>query len=101
MHYPAWKYVLIVVVLAIAGLYALPNLYPDEPAVQISSESAATVLDETVLSDAETALTAAGIDYHDPSFGDNSALLRLNDGETQLQLKRCYAENLGATMWWR
>ena len=95
MHYPAWKYVLIVVVLAIAGLYALPNLYPDEPAVQISSESAATVLDETVLSDAETALTAAGIDYHDPSFGDNSALLRLNDGETQLKAQEVLRRELG------
>ena len=30
MQYPAWKYLVIIVVLIVAGLYAAPNLYPDE-----------------------------------------------------------------------
>ncbi|MGM7375735.1 hypothetical protein ACOI3T_37105, partial [Acinetobacter baumannii] len=31
MRYPAWKYLLILVVLVVSTLYALPSLYPDEP----------------------------------------------------------------------
>ena len=61
MHYPAWKYLLIAVVLIIAGIYALPNLYPDEPAVQITGASAGTELSADVLTQAETLLTNAGI----------------------------------------
>ncbi len=38
-HYPLWKYLLILIVIAGAALYALPNLYPNVPAVQISHES--------------------------------------------------------------
>ena len=36
-QYPAWKYVLIVVILLVGGLYALPNLFGEDPAVQITS----------------------------------------------------------------
>ncbi|MDX1335857.1 MAG: hypothetical protein R3312_08740, partial [Gammaproteobacteria bacterium] len=32
-QYPAWKYVLIVVVLLVGMLYAMPNLYPSDPAL--------------------------------------------------------------------
>ena len=38
-HYPLWKYLLIFFIVAAAALYALPNLYPNVPAVQISHES--------------------------------------------------------------
>ena len=34
--YPKWKYVLIVIVLALAFLYAAPNIFGKDPAVQIS-----------------------------------------------------------------
>ncbi len=34
-HYPWWKNLLILGVMLIATLYALPNLYPEDPAVQI------------------------------------------------------------------
>ena len=35
-RYPLWKYLLIVAVLALGLIYAMPNLYPDDPAIQIS-----------------------------------------------------------------
>lgn len=35
--YPAWLYALIVVVVLGAGLYALPNLFPEDPSVQIGN----------------------------------------------------------------
>ena len=36
-QYPAWKYALIAFVIAIGALYALPNLYGEDPALQITS----------------------------------------------------------------
>ncbi len=95
MQYPVWKYFLIMVVLVICGLYALPNLYPDEPAVQITSDSAGTVLTEEVMVKSQQVLDAAGIAYHDPSFANNSALLRLDNGAAQLKAQAALREQLG------
>ena len=39
--YPLWKYILILAVLAIGLIYSAPNLYPDDPAIQISGASTA------------------------------------------------------------
>ena len=95
MHYPAWKYILIAVVLAIVGLYALPNLYPDEPAVQITGASAGTELTSDVLVQSEALLDKAGLAYHDGSFANNSALIRLNTAEDQLKAQETLRQNLG------
>jgi len=61
MRYPAWKYLLILVVLVISTLYALPSLYPDEPAVQISGAKAGTQIDQSVVKKAEQILKTANI----------------------------------------
>lgn len=95
MQYPAWKYFVIVVVLFFAGLYALPNLYPDEDAVQITSESAGTQLTEGILTEAESLLKEAGLDYHGGSFEGNSALVRLDNAEEQLKAQEVLRKNLG------
>lgn len=95
MHYPAWKYILIAVVLVIAGLYALPNLYPDEPAVQITGASAGTELTSDVLVQSQALLDKAGLAHHDGSFANNSALIRLNTAEDQLKAQETLRQNLG------
>ena len=38
-HYPIWKNLLLAAVMVIAVIYALPNLYPEDPSVQISHDS--------------------------------------------------------------
>lgn len=95
MHYPAWKYLLIIVVLAISGIYALPNLYPDEPAVQITSTSAGTSLDQNVLNQSQSLLDKAGLSHHGGSFENNSVLIRLNNAEDQLKAQDTLRKNLG------
>ena len=37
--YPLWKYLLILAVLVVGAIYSVPNLYPDDPALQISASS--------------------------------------------------------------
>ena len=95
MHYPAWKYILITVVLAISGIYALPNLYPDEPAIQITSTSAGTTLDQNVLTQSQNLLNDAGLSHHGGSLEDNSVLIRLNSAEDQLKAQDALRKNLG------
>jgi preprotein translocase subunit SecD len=95
MRYPAWKYLLILVVLVISTLYALPSLYPDEPAVQISGAKAGTKIDQTMVQKAEQILKAANISSHDNSFTNNAALLRLNSSEAQLKAKEVLRRDLG------
>lgn len=95
MQYPAWKYLLIAVVLIIAGLYAAPNLYPDEPAVQITSAAAGTQLSEGILTESQRLLTEAGLDSHDGTFEGNSALVRLKNPVDQLKAQEVLRQNLG------
>ena len=38
-HYPLWKNVLLLVILAVGIIYALPNLFPEDPSIQISHDS--------------------------------------------------------------
>ncbi|WP_289050900.1 protein translocase subunit SecD [uncultured Psychrobacter sp.] len=95
MQYPAWKYLLIAVVLIIAGLYAAPNLYPDEPAVQITSSAAGTQLSEGILTESKRLLEEAGINNHDGTFEGNSALVRLDNPVDQLKAQEVLRQNLG------
>ncbi|MEY2863478.1 MAG: protein translocase subunit SecD, partial [Pseudomonadota bacterium] len=95
MRYPAWKYVLILFVMAISTLYALPNLYPDEPAVQITGAKAGSQLDQHILTQAKTALHTAGIVSHADSFDGKTALIRLKNSEAQLKAQDTLKQALG------
>ncbi|MDY6530426.1 protein translocase subunit SecD [Acinetobacter faecalis] len=95
MRYPAWKYLLILFVLVISTLYALPSLYPDEPAVQISGAKAGTQIDQSIIQKAEQILKSENIASHDNSFTNNAALLRLDSSEAQLKAKDALRRGLG------
>jgi len=84
--YPLWKYLLIAFVLAIGFFYAAPNLFAPDPAVQISGESSATVIDASALAVATKALQDANIQYFGEAVADKgkSGLIRLRDREQQL-----------------
>lgn len=97
MRYPAWKYVLILFVLLISTIYALPSLYPDEHAVQISGARAGMQIDEGLVKKAEQILSQSSIATHNNSFSNNSALLRMRDdtAETQLKAQELLRQQLG------
>lgn len=87
--FPLWKYLLILAVLAIGFLYSAPNLYPDDPAIQISGNSSAMRVEQADLERASRALEAAGISVKAVSLANQgrAGLLRLNDAEDQLPAK--------------
>ncbi|MGE8112093.1 MULTISPECIES: protein translocase subunit SecD [Pseudomonas] len=94
--YPLWKYALILVVLAIGFIYSAPNLYPDDPAVQISGASSALQVNQADLDRVSKALVDAGITVKGASLGEKgSGLIRLTNQEDQLPAKDVVRKALG------
>ncbi|MFJ4065094.1 protein translocase subunit SecD [Pseudomonas sp. NPDC089996] len=94
--YPLWKYALILVVLAIGFIYSAPNLYPDDPAVQISGASSALHVNQADLDRVSKALVDAGITVKGASLGEKgSGLIRLTNQEDQLPAKDVVRKALG------
>ena len=93
-QYPAWKYLLLVVVLAVSTLYALPNLFGEDPAVQVSPRRGA-VLDADLLDRMVVRLNEAGVGVKGvPELEANRALLRFADEESQLEAQDVIKEML-------
>ena len=95
MRYPVWKYILIVLVLCVSAIYSLPNLYPDEPAIQISGANAGIKADQAVLQQAESALKQAGLAYHGSEVQAKGALLRVQNSDSQLKAQAAIKRALG------
>lgn len=95
MKYPIWKYILVIFVVVFSTIYALPNLYPDEPAVQISGASAGTKLTAKVLDAAQEILKQNQIEFHGGKFDGKSALVRVKSSEDQLKAQDLLRRNLG------
>ena len=95
--YPLWKYILILAVLAVGFIYSAPNLYPDDPAVQVSGASTALQVTQADLDRVSKALTDAGIAVKGASLAENGkgGLLRLTKQEDQLPAKDVARKALG------
>ncbi len=96
-RYPLWKYLLIVVVLALGLIYATPNLYPDDPAIQISGASSTQTIEQSDLDLIEQALASAGLQTKGSELGSNgrSGLVRLVNRSDQLGAQDVVRDALG------
>jgi len=93
-QYPLWKYLLVAIVLAIAVLYALPNVFGSDPAVQVSrtdNEKIAPALVDEVRS----ALERRDLAYRGVELADGRVLARFVDEATQIDARRALVEALG------
>jgi preprotein translocase subunit SecD len=86
-RYPVWKYAIILIALVVAGLYALPNVFGEAPAVQVSPAKAIVKLDAGSLSKVEQTLQAAGLVADAISLDGSSIKARFTDTDTQLKAK--------------
>ena len=76
-RYPAWKYAVILIVLLVGALYAAPNLYFDDPALQIAGNRHATI-NEGTLQRIESSLKSSGIEYKSAVI-DKKGVVQFND----------------------
>lgn len=94
-RYPLWKNLLILFVLVLGGLYAAPNLYPDDYAIQLSGSRDVYEVDQPLLDKVTSALAREGIEVKASELEKRAGLIRFNDGETQLKAKDIVAKAVG------
>jgi preprotein translocase subunit SecD len=92
--YERWKYVLAALICVIGALYSLPNLYPQDSAVQVSGNRG-TVIDEAVREKTQGALETARIEFKKVELGKDRVLVRLVDAEKQLAAADAVGKSLG------
>ena len=94
-QYPHWKHVLLAFVFATGCFFALPNLFGEDPAIQISASRGAAV-DQALLDRVTQRLEASQIAIsEDPELGPARLLLRFENEEDQLKAKDAVAKELG------
>ncbi len=92
-RYPWWKNLLLLFVLLLAALYALPNLYPEDPAIQISHAEGR--LDSGLKARISRLLDRAGLDSKSVEGGPDQLLVRFNSTEAELEARDVIGEALG------
>jgi preprotein translocase subunit SecD len=94
-RYPLWVYILVAIVVGIGVLYSTPNLFPESPAIQISTSRSTSKIDAALLTRAEEAIRQANVPYDEAYLDDNSAKIRFKDTDTQLKAKDVVEKALG------
>ena len=92
-HYAPWKNILIVFFLFISTLYALPNLYGSDLAIQITGTGDYIVKDKD-LSSIKTTLTENNVDFKSIGIKNSNILIRFADSQSQLSSKTLLKESL-------
>ena len=93
--YPLWKNLLILVVVALAFIYAAPNLYPPDAAIQVTPARAGAEMSTATLNNVRKALDEADISYFGEEVNGSTALLRLTSPDAQLPAKAAIQRKLG------
>ncbi|MGR5141796.1 protein translocase subunit SecD [Photobacterium sp. DNB23_23_1] len=93
-RYPLWKNLMVVFALLIGLLYALPNVYGEDPAIQISGARGASA-DMSTLDAVTEDLEQNQISYKSVAFENGTVLVRFNDTDTQISARDILNEQLG------
>ncbi|TCP95172.1 preprotein translocase subunit SecD [Cricetibacter osteomyelitidis] len=93
-RYPLWKNLMVIFVIAIGALYALPNIYGEDPAVQISGTRGQEASTQT-LSDVQQVLDSNHLTVKAMTLENGSILARFANTDEQLLAKDKIAEKLG------
>jgi preprotein translocase subunit SecD len=93
---PRWKKIIIMLVMAWAVIYTVPNLFPQDPAVQIGGKTAADI-DEALKERVQGVLEKAKIDFKQIAIENKQLLVRLKDGKAQNAAHKAIGEVLNPT----
>ena len=92
-QYPLWKYVLLAVVVFFASIYALPNLYGEDPAVQVGHRTKSLTEEDKLL--IEQTIKAKELSLKSAELTQGHVLARFADTEAQLIAASALKEALG------
>ena len=82
-----FQYTIIALVLLVGIFYALPNLYPTQPSIQVAYTDTAKSADQELLVELEKILNDSNTKYEDMFLRENKIVIKLNDVDTQLSSK--------------
>ena len=82
-----YQYLLILVILIVGSIYALPNLYPTQPSIQVAYTDSGRSADQSLLNDLENILEDSNTEYEDIFLRENKIIIKFQDVDTQLSSK--------------
>jgi preprotein translocase subunit SecD len=94
-RYPWWTNVIIVLIVLIGFIYAAPNLYGEEPAVQISAANTSVKVDADAEKSIKQILDGAQIKYKKSTLENDSLLILFNSTDDQLKAKELVQQTIG------
>jgi preprotein translocase subunit SecD len=94
LEFPRWKYFVILLVLALSVIYALPNVFQNDYAVQVTGNRGAA-LDEALKTRVSGYLTEAGVQPKSVAVEGESLMVRLPDADAQTRAADALRGNLG------
>lgn len=89
-----WRYLLVIIVMGVSMLYALPNLYPNDPSLQINATRGADVTQQTV-DQLQKAFTEQGLTPKSAVLEKGQVLVRFLNTEDQLKAREVANQTLG------
>ena len=93
-QFPLWKNLLLIGAVILSFIYAVPNLFGDDPAVQISGTGVVKITPETKIK-VEDVLKTAKLTYKADMLRENEVVVRFTDIDTQLLAKDALQKTLG------
>ena len=90
-HYPIWKSALIAVCIALGFFFALPNLFSEQPAIQLKTVNSDVKID-TQFDTVKKALEEAGVAYENIKVSNNKIITRFKTAEYQAKAKKLFDE---------
>ncbi|MDE0422063.1 MAG: protein translocase subunit SecD [Gammaproteobacteria bacterium] len=91
---PPWRYLMFALVIALGGIYAVPNLFPPDFAVQISADNSEATVSDELLGELVQGLEGEGIPVIGTELADQGGLIRVSDANDQLRAGAILQERL-------
>ena len=92
-HYPLWKNLLILGVFLISLIYSLPNLFGEDPSVQVSATNALT---QEQANKVESTIKTSGVTSKAFEFKDGRILARFANTDDQLKIADLLRDQMGS-----
>ena len=86
-RYPLWKYAILLIAMLISAISALPNLFGESPAVQVSAARSTVRIDSGTVTRVEQALSAQGVQAALIQLDANSVKARFETTDEQLKAR--------------
>jgi len=94
-HFPLWKNLLVLIVFGIGIIYSLPNLYGDDPSVQVSSTQTPLIAQDQA-NQIESEIKTVGVPVKAFEFKDGRILARFTNTDDQLKVADLLRDKMGS-----